>query len=130
MRYKASYGPSELLDPSTNSWVPLTPELKYSLESDSAWNSRFSELPPGLDIDPNDTDPGFSIDSRMPGLMSEEELNGFDIGAVKVAARTFETTADNLQGFEDTEGVLYRLVKETVAAVGPEVAGEMVLRLG
>lgn len=130
MRYKATYGPSELLDPSTNVWVPLTADLKSSLEADSTWSNRFSGPPPDLDIDPSNAGAGFSIDSQMPGIMSQEELDEFDLGAVKVAARTFQTTADNLQGFEDTEGILYRVVRETVATVGPEVAREMVLRLG
>jgi len=130
MRYKASYGPSELLDPSTNAWVPLTADLKSSLEADGTWNGRFSQPPPELDLDPGDAGPGFAIDSRMPGLMSEEELDRFGLGAVKVGARNFQTAADNLQGFDNTDGVLYKLIRETVAAVGPEVAVEMVLRLG
>jgi len=130
MRYKASYGPSELLDPSTNAWVPLTADLKSSLEADGTWNGRFSQPPPELDLDPGDAGPGFAIDSRMPGLMSEEELDRFGLGAVKVGARNFQTAADNLQGFDNTDGVLYKLIRETVAVVGPEVAVEMVLRLG
>ncbi|CCX16197.1 arginine-tRNA-protein transferase [Pyronema domesticum] len=32
MRYKATYGPSEILKPNDNTWTPLTPELQKVLE--------------------------------------------------------------------------------------------------
>jgi hypothetical protein len=32
MRYKATYGPSEILKPNDNTWTPLTPELQKILE--------------------------------------------------------------------------------------------------
>jgi hypothetical protein len=115
MRYKGEYGPSELLDPDTNEWLPLTEELRKQLIEDPSWGGRFQ---PDSDCkDGQDRGPGFCIESGMPGLMSPSELDAFNIGQVRVRAYGVEL---------EVEGEILRdLVKETVATVGAEVAGGM-----
>lgn len=83
MRYKGEYGPSELLDPATNRWMPLDEPLKKQLAEDPS-----AAIPSGGPVPPGDGDePGYSILSHMPGLMSPEELAAFDLGRVKVRLR-------------------------------------------
>ena len=165
MRYKGEYGPSELLDPATNRWMPLDETLKKQLAEDPS--AAIPSDPPGAGDDDGDDDddddddydeeeemaPGYSIQSRMPGLMPPEELAAFDLSRVKVRLRrtgreyVAEVTPTprcgvvvscrsdtlglgfgqkNLQGFDRMQE-LYHCIRETVAAVGPQVASEMVM---
>jgi hypothetical protein len=128
MRYKGDYGPSEILDPDTNEWLPLTEELRKQLIEDPTWAGRFH-----LDNDSTeeqDRDPGFAIESGMPGLMPPSELDAFNIGDVRIRASGRNSTAKYLVGFEEEGGLVRNLVKETVAAVGPEVASGMIMTFG
>jgi hypothetical protein len=127
MRYKGDYGPAEILDPDTNSWLPLTEDLRKQLIADPTWGGRFHD---SGSTEGQDPDPGFAIDSGMPGLMPPEELEAFNIGDVRIRASGRESTAKYLVGFEEDGGIVRNLVKETVAAVGPEVARGMVMVFG
>lgn len=128
MRYKGEYGPSELLDPDSNDWLPLTEELKKQLIGDPTWGGRFQ--PDSRCTGEQDRDPGFCIESGMPGLMSPSELDAFNIGGVRIRASGRSSTAENLVGFEREGGLVRNLIKETVSAVGPEVASGMVMVFG
>ncbi|TGZ81358.1 hypothetical protein EX30DRAFT_306301, partial [Ascodesmis nigricans] len=87
MRYKSHYGPSELLDPSSNIYNALTPTLQSSLTSHHYFSP--SDAAKGVDEDkaweavedPWEGEegvmkPGWARRSRMPGLMEAEEVEG------------------------------------------------------
>lgn len=92
MRYKAAYGPAEILDPATNTYNPLDDSLKSALAEHHYYSPSDAEK--GINEDENWStiadpfdgqemmDPGWSWKSRMPGLMSREEVEKFNIARV------------------------------------------------
>ncbi|KAI5815681.1 arginine-tRNA-protein transferase [Pyronema omphalodes] len=159
MRYKATYSPSEILRPNDNSWTPLTPQLQKTLEEvddmalitggsntssnptnfasssqDTANQSNSSSSLGAYDEDNEDDEdnspsPGFTLRTSMPGLMSTEELESFQLENLKISVQGMEVEAKYLRGFQK-RGVLRDLLMETVACVGEDVAGGIVLGLG
>ncbi|KAH8922340.1 arginine-tRNA--protein transferase 1 [Atractiella rhizophila] len=69
MRYKGQYSPSELLDPDTNTFYPLStviPLLEQSL------NASFSSSPRTVRLSPNDTTQAASATSESSEVSSED----------------------------------------------------------
>ncbi|KAI5776603.1 arginine-tRNA-protein transferase [Geopyxis carbonaria] len=149
MRYKGEYGPSELLDPENNEWNELDKELKTLLDNNpycspsstnnpGTGNTRAKELAgetDGKDEDDQDEEeddgrqhsPGFVLKTKMPGVMTRQEINSFPVGQVRIKLGKTMARAGNLVGFNDKDGYLRKLLDETVAAVGPEVARDMIM---
>lgn len=172
MLYKGQYGPSDLLDPETYDWNPLDQDLKKLL-SESKYvcpsatrareqtgeNKAMSETNEGVAKDMDGTEeeehdedesPGFVFESKMPGILTVQQLKAFDIGNVKIkvgkvqaqakviACAQFHLVVQNIEpdrgtqqdlvGFENLSG-LHTIFRETVATVGMDVAREMVVVL-
>lgn len=139
MRYKVEYQPQELLDPETNTFYPLDSTLMTQLSahpyfSPSSSSSLSSTNATQHEVeDENDHDnlcrPGFSIKSCMPGIMSSADLMAFDVLRIKVCVDRSTVTAREL--IRTTNATLSNEIKdiisETVAAVGANVAEEMVV---
>ncbi|WVQ83235.1 hypothetical protein IAT38_005374 [Cryptococcus sp. DSM 104549] len=78
MRYKSEYAPSELLDPGTNRYHVLTPELEAYLMSHPRGYHPFAQLEASFKVSPpTDTSPSAPKDLSAP----EANATGPDAGA-------------------------------------------------
>ncbi|KAF8245235.1 hypothetical protein K440DRAFT_556261, partial [Wilcoxina mikolae CBS 423.85] len=109
MRYKGEYGPQEFLSPGNNEWIPLDDEIKKQLlenpasavtfnedKDDDEMKKQPAEKPASAETsndedededDDEDPEPGFCIRSRMPGLMTADELEAFSLGDVRIGLK-------------------------------------------
>ncbi|KAF8541020.1 arginine-tRNA-protein transferase [Trichophaea hybrida] len=147
MRYKGEYGPQEFLSPGNNEWIPLDDEIKKQLlenpasavtfnedKDDDETKKQLVENPASAatsnedednnedEYDDKDPEPGFCIRSRMPGLMTADELETFSLGDVRIGLKDGGGSLWWLQ-----LSVLRTVIEETVAVVGPDVASEMIM---
>lgn len=106
MLYKGEYGPSELLDPETYEWNSLDEGLKKLLDESKYvcpsairagdGNKTTTEgigITEGQDKNQDeaqdedelvDPDPGFIFETKMPGILTDHQLEVFDIGNVNI----------------------------------------------
>lgn len=147
MRYKSTYGPSQILDAHSNTWTPLTTALEENLKSHHYYSPSaaatgvvFPTTRPGATDGDEDSDsdgeqihpPGFLKESDMPGLATDKEMEEkeFEVGNMLLMVSKGKggiVPAFMLEKWKDEEWVVRKLVEEIVKAVGLEVAGRIVI---
>lgn len=107
MSYKGEYNPSDLLDPETYEWNPLDQNLKKLLdeskyvspsanrtrqqpgdgqvatEADEDTTENVGVADEEGEISKDEAD-SFIFDTKMPGLLTDQQLKAFDISNVKI----------------------------------------------
>ncbi|KAL8943370.1 MAG: hypothetical protein Q9211_001009 [Gyalolechia sp. 1 TL-2023] len=160
MRYKNEYQPSYLLDPETYSWDPLDADYLARLSARkyvSLSLERQLHLPPhkltdidklGLDsegllrlreyqqeVAPGGRSQSSALGSRMPGLMSLEEVEGMiDLGKWSLKYGNMLVHLEELSGWTTWDiqdpFSLKGAIAELAAALGPGLVSQLVLDLG
>ncbi|KAI9792409.1 MAG: Arginyl-tRNA--protein transferase 1 [Peltula sp. TS41687] len=132
MLYKANYAPQSVLDPVSYLWSPL----------DGLDSSNHTDLPRENPMSPSEVDEDNWMDWRksifhmnMPGIPSPDQLEqAIDLREIKVKVGQEYSLAHQLPLWLDSVPVdkpfsTKGTVAELVAAVGPELAREMVVSM-
>ncbi|KAI4170367.1 MAG: hypothetical protein LQ343_004989 [Gyalolechia ehrenbergii] len=160
MRYKNQYQPSYLLDPETYSWDPLDADYLARLSARkyvSLSVERQLHLPPhkltGIDklkldeesflrlreyqqeFGPDGSTRRGALGSRMPGLMSLEEVEDMiDLGKWTLKYGNMLLHLEDLRDWATWDihdpSSLKRAIAELAAALGPGLVSQLVLALG
>ncbi|KAL9061978.1 MAG: hypothetical protein Q9206_000164 [Seirophora lacunosa] len=157
MRYKAQYQPSRILDLETYTWNLLDADHLARLSARnyvSMFLERQLHLPPhkitkmdelGLDEDSvvrlrdyqKECDPSWNsaFDAGMPGIMSLDEIREeLELGRWIFKCGNMLAHLENLQEWTSGDirdpASIKRVIAELAAALGPELAHQLVLNLG
>jgi hypothetical protein len=155
MWYKREYGPCHLLDPETYAWNLFDKNLERLLDKHgyvgastirshgATGGDDIPEKAPGStpsgdmteaggqdeseEEDEEEVPPGFVFSTKMPGIMTKQEIEDFDVRTLKFQLGDSKITTKEL---EELDLATYIDVgTEVLATVGPDVAKSMVLSI-
>ncbi|KAI4188857.1 MAG: hypothetical protein L6R41_001878 [Letrouitia leprolyta] len=141
MRYKNQYQPSYLLDPETYTWdllnadylarLSLTDIDQLGLDNESYTLLRDYQQ----EFGPGGRSQSSALGSRMPGLMSLEEVEEkIDLGKWTLKFGSMLVLLEDLRGWANWEihdpSSLKGAIAELAAALGPALVSQLVLDLG